>query len=114
MSKALSLSRATAVAGFVLAPLLLRNENKKKFPETGRKQAYETGEKRARRHGAAPLGGGLPSSMRAAAVRTLGRTADPNERLPQAPNVAAQRRTTTQRWRERQRARDAAAAQTAA
>jgi hypothetical protein len=31
--------------------------------------------------------------------------ADPNERLPQAPEVAAQRRAAQRRWRERQRAR---------
>jgi hypothetical protein len=33
--------------------------------------------------------------------------ADPNARLPQAPEVAAQRRAAQQRWRERQRAQAA-------
>jgi len=34
--------------------------------------------------------------------------ADPTRRLPQAPEVAAQRRAAQQRWRERQRVRVAA------
>jgi hypothetical protein len=33
--------------------------------------------------------------------------ADPTQQLPQAPDVAAQRRAARQRWRERQRARNA-------
>jgi hypothetical protein len=36
--------------------------------------------------------------------------ADPNERLPQAPEVAAQRRAEQRAWRERQRARKSAQA----
>ena len=34
--------------------------------------------------------------------------ADPNQRLPQEPSVAAERRAAQQRWRQRQRARKAA------
>jgi hypothetical protein len=34
--------------------------------------------------------------------------ADPHQRLPQAPEVAAQRRAALKRWRERQRACEAA------
>src|SRR6516165_2410471 len=34
--------------------------------------------------------------------------ADPTQRLPQAPDVAARRRAARQQWRERQRVRDAA------
>ena len=34
--------------------------------------------------------------------------ADPHRRLPQAPDVAARRRTARRRWRERQRARETA------
>jgi hypothetical protein len=34
--------------------------------------------------------------------------ADPNERLPQAPEVAAQRRAATQQWRQHHRTRKAA------
>jgi hypothetical protein len=67
------------------------------------------GKKRPRRaDGAAPLGRGVSPALEAAAAPWEGPFADPNERLPQAPEVAAQRRAARQRWRERQRACKAA------
>jgi hypothetical protein len=53
---------------------------------------------------AASRGREIPPAMAAAAAL-------PHQRLPQAPDVAAQRRVEQRRWRERQRARKAAQAQ---
>jgi hypothetical protein len=49
----------------------------------------------------------LASSALALAARE-GPFADPTQRLPQAPDVAAQRRAARRRWRVRQQVREAA------
>jgi len=59
--------------------------------------------------GAASLGRGAPAQMEAAAAPTMGRAfGDPMRRLPQAPELAAERRAARRRYRQRRRARSAA------